>query len=267
MARRVLFAGGCHLTGYLAGADFAFPRVAAEILSRRGVFIESELVTHVALHRPERVIAKLHDWNPDLLVLQVGHFETQKTFGQWLRGERRRKKSGRGASKPTSGSEDPPKFGGYSRKGVVYRVWVAGKRILDRALDHPLVDFPEFGTKLSSFCHTIRKAFAGPAILMSPLPCADPVVGFYRDRACLFYRRAANECGFDFLDCRHLHPPPEDHVFDAAHYFADPVHLGRVGHRDVGEHLAQAMENKWWTVGSENGRPFPTIITDFVESR
>lgn len=267
MTQKVLFAGGCHLTGYLAGADYAFPKVAVEILSRQDIFIESEFVTHVPLHRPERVIVQLSGWNPDLLVLQVGHFETQRTFGQWLREEIRTRKSGNSPSKPSSRSEAPPKFGGYSRDGIAYRIWVVGKRILDRALEHPLVDFPEFGKKLYGFCHAIRNAFTGPVILMSPLPCADPVVGFYRDRACHFYRGAASECSFHFLDCRNLQPPPEDHVFDAARYFADPVHLGRAGHRAVGEHLARTMGNYYRSASSEYERRCPMIAKDFVESR
>ena|SRR5215472_7623741 len=77
---RILFAGGCHVNGYPIGAEFAFPAIALKRLKSQ-FSCESRDISHLTLSRLELLLAECRSFGPDVLVLQLGHFES----GLWLR--------------------------------------------------------------------------------------------------------------------------------------------------------------------------------------
>lgn len=228
-------AGGCHLAGYLVGRDAAIPAVLSASLAARGCPVEIEALTHVPLTHPERVTAASERFRPHVTILQIGHYESQASFGKWLRRGRRKSR------KSSSHADDPPKFGGVSWRGVPFRFWGACKLAADALLMHPLIDIPLFERKFISFCEAIATAPCGRVVLLSPLPCADPLAAYYRSRVAHLYTAAAARFGFEFLNCFDLEAPPDDHRFEVSAFHADPVHLGAAGHRAVSERLVPAI--------------------------
>jgi hypothetical protein len=112
-----------------------------------------------------------------------------------------------------------------------------------------------------SFCQAISDSGARAVLMLSPLPCADPLTGWYRRRAAPFYETAARRFGFHYLDCSGLRPSPGDHRFAIAGFFADPVHLGIEGHRAVGSLLGAALREillKQMQTAAQLPSPYPT---------
>jgi len=76
---RILFAGGCHVCGFPIDPDDAFPRVAVQHLS--GEFsIEAGHISNLAMSKVRMLITQCRSFHPDVLVLQLGHYES----GLWL---------------------------------------------------------------------------------------------------------------------------------------------------------------------------------------
>jgi len=232
---RILMAGGCHLAGYLVGQDSAIPEVVSALLAAGGNPIEMEVLTHVPLTHPDRVTAAGARFGQHFTVLQVGHYESQASFAKWLR--RKRAKS----AKSSTHAADPPKFSGVSWRGMPFRLWGACKLAADALFMHPLIDTGVFERKFFSFCEAVAASRCGRVVLLSPLPCADPLAAYYRSRVAPLYPAAAARFGFEFVNCLDLTAHPSDSRFDVAGFHADPVHLGAAGHHAVGERLARAL--------------------------
>lgn len=235
MTPRILMAGGCHLAGYLVGREAAIPNVLSANLAAAGCPVELEVLTHVPLTHPERVTAASARFRPHVTVLQVGHYESQASFGKWLR--RARPKS----AKSSSHAADLPKFGGVSWRGLPFRLWGACKLAADALVMHPLIDIALFERKFLSFCEAIAASPCGKVVLLSPLPCADALAAFYRGRVAHLYPAAAARFGFEFLNCFDLEAEPDDRRFEVNAFHADPVHLGAAGHKAVSERLARVI--------------------------
>ncbi|MDR3762785.1 MAG: hypothetical protein P4M01_01680 [Acidobacteriota bacterium] len=76
---RLLFVGGCHTVGYPFGPEHGFPRLACEELQRQHArtAIECEVLPYVSLRRADVILEKCRAVRPDILVLQLGHYETE----------------------------------------------------------------------------------------------------------------------------------------------------------------------------------------------
>ncbi len=236
MKPRILMAGGCHLAGYLVGRDAAIPEVVLGMLAAQGRPADLELLTHVPLTHPERVTAACNRFRPHVTVLQVGHYESQASFVKWLRQKKRRR-----SKKASRHGDDPPKFEGVSWRGAPFRFWGACKRAADALLLHPLINLATFEEKFLSFLEAVAASPCGRVVMLSPLPCADPLASYYRSRVAPLYPAAASRFGFEFLNCFDIPAPPADHRFDVAGFHADPVHLGAAGHRAVSRRVTLAL--------------------------
>ncbi len=232
-AIKILFAGGCHVAGFPVGREHGFPEVAARLLRAAGWDVEPETVSHVPLHRPEKVTGALQRVQPDVLVLQVGHFElvppglVDVLLG--LFGMRRRKKKGEGANSSPE-ARGIPESG--SAVGLRIKSWLRAP--LASGLVHAGLRQRGCREKLGPFCDEVAKAWGGPCLLLSPLPGANPTVSLMR-RVCLpDYEFQCSKHGWLWLDLFRTAPVWDGRRLGLAEWHADGFHLGRqvlLGHK------------------------------------
>ena len=239
MSERILFAGGCHLVGYLVDAVNSFPRIWLAQLEEAGVAVTSDFVTHVPLTRPERIVDKCRSFQPTSLILQIGHYELSREFSTLL------PRIGVVRKTNHSASEQPPVLRGVSRRSMKWRFRCIAKRGLDFALRHPLVDYSVFERNMERLCRAVAAENIKRTIMLSPLPAIDPVVSQNRRNALACYRRLSAEHGFVYCDMSDLQSPAADHIFERAAFYADPVHLGMAGHRSVADRLEASLRDMY----------------------
>ncbi|MBL0161924.1 MAG: SGNH/GDSL hydrolase family protein [Bryobacterales bacterium] len=228
---QVLFAGGCHVVGYPIGEMVAFPEVVRQCLQVRGVVLDTHRLAYIKLTHAAKLRAACAESRPDLLVLQLGHFELSRPLSQYLRSRLRPPR----ASSAKSGSE--PSANPILRPRL-FRVVAEIKKVIDWALGQPLVDFTRFEAQLDDFLSETEQWSPQDVILLSPLPCADTLSMRYRRRAAAIMQRQAARHGIQFLDLLSAHP---GWSFGAEGNFYDAIHLGARGHLHVGSAIANRI--------------------------
>lgn len=224
-ALRILFAGGCHVLGYPLGEDASFPDVVKRRLRQHGTLAELHRLPYMKLTHAGKLQAACAACRPDVLVLQLGHFELSRPLSQYLRSLLRFGCGG--AAK--SGAEPPARL---VRHAHIFQARAGMKRAFDWVLGHPLVDFARFEGQLNDLLSHTQRWGPPAVVLLSPLPCADPLSMYYRRRAASIMQRSAHIHGFQFLNLVSLIPALS---FGASEDFFDAIHLGGRGHVRVGE--------------------------------
>lgn len=232
---KIAYVGGCHLSGYPIGADLAFPRLVGVELGRSGISVESEILQPVAVHHTSRIIEFVEATRPDVVVLQLGNFETSLRVRSLVR----RAIGLRGLR--TEGAYDPTADGGYiSRPDMSYRPSV-GRSIraqtratLHRAWLWRLVAPEQIARRMDSAARAVSAASVVPVFSLDPLPCADPVIEGYR-RAVRDALPARSQA-YRRVDLR---PALEGGL--GATSFADPFHLAAAGHRLIADGLVHLL--------------------------
>ncbi|HEY3441185.1 MAG TPA: hypothetical protein VGK29_10555 [Paludibaculum sp.] len=228
---QVLFAGGCHVVGYPIGEAVAFPEVVKQRLLERGVVLETQRLAYVKLTHAAKLRAACAESRPDLLVLQLGHFELSRPLSQYLRS---RLLSGR---EPAAKSGSEPSANPILRPRL-FRVIAEIKKVIDWALGQPLVDLARFEAQFEEFLSETEQWSPPDVLLLSPLPCADTLSMRYRRRAAAIMQQLAVRHGFQFLDLLSTHP---GWSFGAGGNFYDAIHLGERGHLHVGSAIANRI--------------------------
>lgn len=228
---QVLFAGGCHVVGYPIGEAAAFPAAVKQSLQARGVVLEMNRLAYIKLTHAAKLRDACAQYRPDILVLQLGHFELSRPLSQYLRA---RLSSGREPA-ARSGSEPPAN---PILRPRLFRVIAGIKKMIDSALGQPLVDFARFEAQLHEFLVETKRWAPPDVILLSPLPCADALSMRYRRRAASIMQRLAASHGIQFLDLLSAHP---GWSFGAAGSFYDAIHLGEHGHLHVASAIASRI--------------------------
>jgi hypothetical protein len=233
VASKILFAGGCHVSGYPVGATLGFAQLTAGALQAAGMDCEWEAYGHAAMSRPARLTARCRAARPDLLVLQLGHRESLGTLRSHVFARLGLPRAHTAPSIQRTYTARPELF---LHDGLAWKVKSSVKRTVDRALGHPLVHVQRFEEAMETCLAQVREVGAPNVMVLSPLPCADPVTMSYRRELLPIYRSAAQRNGFEFIDLIHLAArPPMD-------WFADPVHLSRHGHASVAAAIAAAIQ-------------------------
>jgi hypothetical protein len=234
---KIAYVGGCHLVGYPIGANLAFPRLVSVALGASGHIVDFEVLQPVTAKHGSRIGGFVAEHRPDVVVLQLGNFETNLTTRSLvrralgLRGEMKAKGSydpdptldDGFAPQPDASldSSDCPSAGNGVKllaKTALHRLWlshfVAGQ--MDRA------------------ARAARDASSAPVFALDPLPCADPTVELHRRAV----RDALPERpqGYRREDFR---PLISKGLGIAT--FADSVHLAAPGHRLVAECLVEVL--------------------------
>jgi lysophospholipase L1-like esterase len=227
---RILVAGGCHVLGYPIGDDHSFPVLLRRKLSSAGVMAEIAILPYVKLSHHGKVAAKCEEFEPDVLILQLGHFEMSRGLEDYL--------------KPFLGiparQGEPKVRPNFVRNRT--RLYLKGlfKRSLDALLRHPLLDLKDIEQSFRSFFDGIRSRRPRLVILLSPLPCPDPLLRYYRQSALPMFQRVANEHGCEFADVLTGAPSIWQQRCGADGYYWDGMHLSSRGH--------EAVANALWTL-------------------
>jgi hypothetical protein len=233
VASKILFAGGCHVSGYPVGATLGFAHLTAGALQAAGMDCEWEAYGHAAMSKPARLTARCRAAGPDLLVLQLGHRESLGTLRSHVFA---RLGLSRARTAPSIQRTYTPRPELFLNDGLAWKLKSPVKRALDLALGHTLVHIQRFQQAMETCLAEVRQLGVPNVIVLSPLPCADPVTLSYRRELLPIYRSAAQANGFAFLDLIHLAArPPMD-------WFADPVHLSRHGHARVAAAIAATIQ-------------------------
>jgi len=219
--------------GYPVGEEYSFARIAQQMLAAAGAPVLIEVLSYARLRHRRRLTAKCKEFQPDVLVLQMGHAELNRRMSTYLR-------SRCGLSTP-SASKDSVIPAALVRNSATFYCKSALKRVVDVCLGHPLVDFGELEALWKVTLDEIGACSVPAVLVLSPLPCADATALYYRSRAIPVYREAAAEHGAGFVDLLSAAPRCRNSFGDCQFYY-DAIHLGRLGHEQVGELLLPPLQ-------------------------
>jgi lysophospholipase L1-like esterase len=253
----IVVAGGCHLYGWPIGDTSSFIRV---MLSSAPTATLSTLAP-VNLRNCSALIPLIRLQPADVVILQLGNYETLASIKKHLRSVLRFRRSAQSRQESDIGIQLEPDTNFQSTPTWRRRIFY--KQIYSKSLGHmspPLFDSEAFRlhhtqvlTELQSETHAPRLIVA-----LSPIPCADHLIRHYRSQAAEILRQV----------CSNLppHPTSQVHFFDsaqalgidgrnietlAAGIFADDLHLNRRGHLLLGNALASVLQQNLWAVVTE----------------
>lgn len=228
MGYRILFVGGCHVNGAAADGDSKVAGHILRLLREDGYPCDPAYLIPIRLSHPRRLIQKCHEVKPDILVLQTGHPETSNLFGAYVK--RMFGLSGRAGDAVDSSAGYTDSFDGSRIVRLKWFLRRNAKRLLDAATGHRLVSLPALAPVIERFFARAAALGVPHVIVLSPLPCADPVSMYYRRKLVPLLRAAAQRHGFDFVDVLET---------GNASWFLDPIHLNATGNRVIGELTAK----------------------------
>lgn len=230
---RILVAGGCHVVGFPVGVGDSLTGVLENELRDRGFPVQTLGIPYVKLTHVDKVLVQCRSFQPDVVVLQLGHFELSRTLGTYLR---RRFRHGQSTadSTPSSMTNDVRNAGLFYARAML-------RMCADWCLRHPLVDFALVRIQLDQFLASMEQGECPSTILLSPLPCADPLFMSYRRRAGHLFEQVAATHRCSFVDLTRAVPSGLQLRFGLSERSYNGSHLGSEGIRMVGKTLAEYL--------------------------
>lgn len=241
----ILFAGGCHVTGYPVGEGLSLSSVALHSIPDHGADTPNVL-SYLNLHAAPLLVDACRRQKTEFLVLQLGHYETLPQFRKILHLHHSHKR-GSGFPNAVQFVPEPDKFYqpawrtrfSFARRGVLDFLFSAlGK---EKKVFNPAAIAEALDSLLSSLqLLPLRRVF-----LLSPFSCPDPLVRACRLQAEPIFASAAQIHGCVYVNTfGMLESYGRGYAFWAN--FSDPAHLSSLGHarvgRLVGENLCRAIE-------------------------
>jgi lysophospholipase L1-like esterase len=220
-----LFAGGCHVAGYPVGEQYAFPVLVREELNRCGIPVDVRQLAYVRLPHRRKIAAACKEVRPDVLFLQLGHPELNQRLSTRLR-------SLVGLCDSRECHDGMP-MAGIIRHPVLFYCRAAAKYLIDACLGHRLVDLARLESLLERLLSGLRGRDCPEIVVLSPMPCADPSMMYYRRKALPVFERVARANGCRFLDILSVTPRSRRPRFGPEHFFSDAVHLAAEGQRAI----------------------------------
>lgn len=236
MPLRMLFAGGCHVTGYPLMPEDAFPRIATEWLERRRL-CETRCIPHVTLNKANIVAEACRGFHPEILVLQLGHYES----GLWVKKRARKLFRRRKRGEITTTESEPISI--TSPRQPISRVRSMFRSIADRLLTlagSPSYPLSALESDLDCFLKQVHAISIPYVFLLSPFPCADPDVRKRRRAMYSSFAELSKQYGFAYVDVT----ADLDPAMLKTSLYADAFHLGCEGHKTVGLRLAGAIRDR-----------------------
>lgn len=237
---RVLFAGGCHVGGFPVGQSSGFPAVANQSLQDTWI-TEVRVLPYVNLSRSHQLSEEIHKNKPDVLVLQVGHYECQVSF----RKRRHRKEGSRSSTKSISNLFEGGQL--YFKNTLVWNLRARCRVLAATALaclGYSVFDEASFSEKVNEFFRAAAVFSVTRVLVLSPFPSIDPLVSAIRRRAGQILREATLRNGFEYVEVGKLLMRDKFDEYEAARLFADSFHLSREGHLLLGKEVAIAIKKR-----------------------
>lgn len=243
-ALSILFAGGCHLAGFPVGAKNSLARVAL----RRIGHPEAEnpaVLLYVNLRSAVKVEQACRQSGAEVLVLQLGHYETMPLLRRMLRSGGM---SGWSVSRPI---RDPHPREPEARPEARFRWSMTSRLIFARrvalgilfyaiGLGRRIFDGRALTAELDEMLELLGRLPLKAILLVAPFSCPDPLTRFCRRRAHRLFVEAARRHGCILVDAFVL---LESFAPGASfeENFADPNHLSLLGHERVGALLGREL--------------------------
>jgi glycosyltransferase involved in cell wall biosynthesis len=225
-------AGGCHVNGFPVGFTNGFSQVAAKLCNSS--IVNEVSLSAIHLEHAHRVVEVCDGIKPNILILQMGHFETTKRLfrssDQWatLLGEVR----------PSGGPMiNPNELFMNPAQTLMWDVMNLLKLVLWQVLGEDHFDVSAFKGKLKTFASEIMGMNIPKVILLSPFPCADRVTLRHRRKILKLFQTEAERSGFIYLDVMSktlAAAKGKDMYFDA-------IHMNQKGHAFIGHLVADCI--------------------------
>lgn len=239
MHLKILVGGGCHILGFPIGEELGFVHTAIQRIVGNGITCELKRVNHLLYSKPHSMVAALKDFAPDVVLLQIGNYESLPKMKQWLM--RRLHMTSRYTRQSGSGDRNwTPLPDVTLRPSLAWWTKIVTKQVVDNVLGHPFLDEFAERDRLQKFAGLIATHRIPCVILLSPLPCADPTVMQYRRRLGQIFSQVAEFHGFTYVDVMDKLVSLVDERRKFAIY-ADQIHLNAVGHQLLGAIVEQTI--------------------------
>ncbi len=254
----IVAAGGCHIYGWPISDSHSFLKVMlAEIGSA-----ELTTIAPVNLRHYIPLTTHLQQQSADVLILQLGNYETLASIKKHIRAVLRAKRQSRLVASQSSSCENVKRDTAALDPDTVFqptaawRLRVFGKQLYSATVGHlrPLLfDAAKLERSYERLISELLHSPSGaPAfiIVMAPIPCADHLIRRCRLQASEILQRLSN--GFSqqfpsrvlFLDsARALGVDARTDLSSAESVFADDLHLNRRGHLALGTALTALIRN------------------------
>jgi hypothetical protein len=246
---RILFAGGCHVLGFPVGVEFAFPKVVLKALAEE-YQCESKSVGYLSFGRSHLLLDAYREFDPDLLVLQLGHYECPRALEKILKkstlARLLRSPSASNSSSSSNGLEGPvytPDPRSAFKSSWKWRLRSTIRLAVGLAYEwkgEPVFARKKVSDDLSDLLKAIRDNGHCRIVLLSPFLCPDYMVRHYRRRAWKIFSDASRRHDSLFVDSQQVLLNLERSREDLSLY-ANGDHLSATGHEAVGRHLADQI--------------------------
>ena len=171
----ILVVGGCHVLGYPLGPSQGFPDQLASLLSESTSFAS---IGHLKLSHGRKVLDTVNRLRPEVLILQVGHFELTNGGSSY---STKKLSLERSSSKST---HYPQKSGFQTRTGrFKWHLRCAIKALANIVVTRWKVDLLQLEAEFTSVLYEVAQCDCSRIIILSPLPCADPILHHLRRQA------------------------------------------------------------------------------------
>ncbi len=224
---RILIAGGCHVTGYPFGERDSFSSKLGEMFRSSGSSVGIRTQGLINLRSSANVIACAEDFRPDILILQLANYETTPGVRAFIM---RRFGAKYRAGSSSSATDVSPLDSAFSR--TKWRVKAYSKSLADTLTRHSLIDTPCVSALVESFLSSVSSMGLSSVLVMSPLPCMDPVINSYRRDLCPLFRDLSARFGFSYID---IFDVLDNGATPRRHFYHDGIHLTRAGHDAVAQ--------------------------------
>lgn len=228
---KILFAGGCHLSGFPVGAELSLVTVALRSIGHPAAS-DPAVLGHLTLRSSHLLVKACREQQAEILVLQVGHYETMPQFGKILR-IGYKAGSGTTHSVPFSAEPDKEYVSSIGTRLIYVRRLVMARALAQVGQGNRVFNPARLAASLDEMLLSLKALPLRQIILLSPFSCPDPLTRECRSLAAPIFDNAANKHGCTFLDVYGLLESfPSGKAFLSN--FADPCHLSRIGHQRVG---------------------------------
>ena len=256
----IVIAGGCHVNGFPIGGALSFVRVMLQSDPCADPFT----IAPINLRNCTSLLSHLREHPADMLILQLGNYETLASIKKHLRAILHLNRQPHHSGSDTNKQLDPD-TNFYS--STAWRFRVLSKRIYGHSLGHlhpPLFDaraFRKQAMQLISDLEGLQYCAPRLVVFLSPIPCADPLIRHYRHKASRIFYDLCNNASphlpfqLRYLDTEHALGLDSHNAYSLG-VFADDLHLNRKGHQILGSTLATIMHDPCFATQEEHTHSF-----------
>jgi lysophospholipase L1-like esterase len=248
----IAVAGGCHVYGWPIGDTSSFIQVMLAAAPPATL----STIAPVNLRNCSPLIPHLRQHPADVVILQLGNYETLASIKKHLRAVLRLRRPAQSQQEsdvgvplePDTVFESTPAW----RRRVLSKQLYAGS--IGR-MNPSLFDGEAFRLRYEKLLTDLQSETNAPRLIvaLSPIPCADHLIRHYRSQAAEILRQICNKVPSQssirvhYLDSAHAlgigHR--STHALSAS-IFANDLHLNRRGHLLLGNALASVLHQNLW---------------------